>query len=297
MAEKGTHPVRGVFLILIAELCFASATVIAKQIMNNSSIPAVEITFFRFFLGIPIAYALVRNAGISFKPNNLNLVLRRGILNTLAVIFFFLSVQYTTVTNANMLNMTYPVFIFAITTFFAKEKTPPSYLILLLVSMVGIFLVIHPDFGSIRPGDIIGLLSGITAAFAIITLKEATTYDHTSIILFYLMIVGTVINLILLIPIFVVPSLPFLALMLLAAVIAFAGQAFLTDGYKHVGARAGGMLSSSRIIYAVTLGALFFDDPLGWKIILGGGLIFASLLALGWRETQSRPSFDKARNR
>ena len=37
---------RGIFLLVFAELCFASATVFAKFVTNNSDIPAViEITF------------------------------------------------------------------------------------------------------------------------------------------------------------------------------------------------------------------------------------------------------------
>ncbi len=299
MHNKKVIPTTGISLILLAELCFASATVMAKHINNHTSIPSIEITFFRFFLGIFLSYYYMKSAKIPFRPNNWNLVIRRGVLNTLAVIFFFMSVQYTTVTNANMLNMTYPIFIFAVTLFLNREKTPPFYIILLGLSMIGIYLVIHPDFGHIRSGDILGILSGITAAFGVITLKEATQYDHTALILFYLMIIGTIINLLLMIPFFVLPSRGFLLLMLLSAFIGFLGQVFLTSGYYHVGARAGGMLSSSRILYATILGALFFKDPLGWKVVLGGGLILSTLIGLGWHQTQQSdsqtPDFDKTK--
>ena len=58
--------------------------------------------------------------------------------------------------------------------------------------MTGIYLVIFPDFSNINKGDMIGLLSGIFAAFAIITLSVAREYDSTVLIVFYLMAIGTV---------------------------------------------------------------------------------------------------------
>ena len=42
---------KGVLFLLLAEFCFAAATVFAKFITNSSAIPAIEITFFRFFIG------------------------------------------------------------------------------------------------------------------------------------------------------------------------------------------------------------------------------------------------------
>jgi len=48
-------------MLLLAELCFASATVFAKFITNNSDIPAIEITFFRFLFGIIFAFTLLKN--------------------------------------------------------------------------------------------------------------------------------------------------------------------------------------------------------------------------------------------
>jgi drug/metabolite transporter (DMT)-like permease len=61
------------------------------------------------------------------------------------------------------------------------------------------------------------------------------------------------------------------------ALIGFSGQIFLTEGYRYIRATSGSIVSSSRILYAVLMGALFFHDALNIRIAAGGVLILISL--------------------
>ncbi len=92
-------------------MCFALSTVFTKFVTNSSDIKGVEITFARFFIGFIVVALYVYHEKIPLKPYRISLIIWRGVLNTVAFMLFFTSLQYTTVTNANMLNMTYPVFI------------------------------------------------------------------------------------------------------------------------------------------------------------------------------------------
>jgi len=271
---------KGIIFLVLAELCFSSATVFAKFAYNLSGIPGIESTFFRFFFGVIVAFVYLKKEKISFRPVKLNLVVWRGVLNSVAVIFFFMAVQYTTITNANMLNMTYPAFIFLVAPFINKEKTSPVFIVFLIMTMIGIFLVINPDFNKINIGDIFGLLSGIIAAFGVSTLREASKFDSTFSILFYLMGIGTIINLVFLIPVFVVPKGISLVYVLSSGIIGVIGQVFITRGYKYISAKSGALVSSSRIIFAVILGFCFFAEVLSIRILIGGILILTSIICI-----------------
>jgi drug/metabolite transporter (DMT)-like permease len=271
---------RGVILLMLAEFCFAAATVFAKFVTSQSEIPAVEITFFRFFFGIFLAYAVLRKTGSSFTPNNKKFVIWRGILNTIAVILFFTSVKYTTVTNANMLNMTYPVFIFMLMPFIGNEKIKPLQIIYLIMSITGVYLVIQPNFDHLIIGDLIGLVSGMVGGFSVMTLRKAREYDSTVLIIFYLMAIGTVINGSLLITVFKMPNLLQSVYIVVSALLGLAGQVFITSGYKYIEANKGSIISSSRIIFAVFLGLIFFNDRLNLELIIGGALILFSVVQL-----------------
>lgn len=271
---------RGFILLILAEFCFASATVFAKFVTNGSDIPAIEITFFRVSLGAIVATLYMLKTHTSFIPKRVSLVVARAVLSFSSLVTFFYAVQHTSVTNANMLNMTYPVFIFLVAPLFRLEKMHRMSFLFLVVAMAGIYLVIFPDFSHINKGDLIGLLSGIFGAFAIITLSVAREHDSTVLIVFYLMAIGTVCNLFMMLPVFVTPTQDLLPYLLGSGIMGVMGQTLLTMGYKYVTARAGSMVSSSRIIFAAGLGFFFFSESLSIRIIAGGCLIIAAIIGI-----------------
>jgi drug/metabolite transporter (DMT)-like permease len=271
---------RGIYLLILAEFCFALATVFAKFVTNNSDIPAVEITFCRVILGVILATLYMLKTKTSFIPKRMPLVVLRAILSFSALITFFYSVEHSSVTNANMLNMTYPVFIFLVAPLFKLEKLHKISFLFLVIAMAGIYLVIFPDFSNINKGDVIGLLSGVFAAFAIITLSIAREHDSTVLIVFYLMAIGTVCNAFMMIPVFVMPDLRDLPFLIASGLVGVLGQVLLTMGYKNVSAKAGSMVSSSRIIFAAAMGFFLFSEALSARILAGGFMIMVAIIGI-----------------
>jgi drug/metabolite transporter (DMT)-like permease len=271
---------RGIYLLILAEFCFAAATVFAKFVTNGSDIPAIEITFSRLIMGVILATLYMLKTRTSFIPKKIPLVVARALLSFSALITFFYSVEHSSVTNANMLNMTYPVFIFLVAPLFNLEKLHKLSLLFLAMAMAGIYFVVFPDFSHINKGDIIGLFSGIFGAFSIITLSIAREHDSTVLIVFYLMAIGTVINVFMMVPVFVMPHFSDLPFLIASGLAGVSGQVLLTMGYKHVSAKAGSMVSSSRIIFAATMGFFFFSEALSIRILAGGFLIIASIIGI-----------------
>jgi drug/metabolite transporter (DMT)-like permease len=272
---------QGALSLLLAEFCFATASVFAKFITTSSDIPAIEITFFRFLIGVFVSFFWIRRQNISLRPGRWSLVIWRAVLSTLALILFFYSVQFTSVTNANMLNMTYPVFIFFVAPLFWKQKVQPLAVAYLVAAMLGIYLVIRPDFSSVNPGDLFGLLSGIIAAFAVITLSIARKSESTSVIMFYLMAFGFLSNGLLMLPVFRFPDGVQLFHLIASGVFGVVGQALLTSGYRTIHAKTGSMISSSRVVFAALLGYFIFSEPMTGSIVIGGLMIIAAIIGAG----------------
>jgi len=274
---------KGIVFLLLAELFFTLSTVFSKHLTNTTSISAVEVTFFRFFLGIFVAAAIVRSNRISLIPKRLPLLIWRGVLNTVAVMLFFLASQFTTITNTHMLNMTYPFFIFLFSPlFFKNEKIPPLLYPVLLAALGGIWLVIQPDFERVRPGDLLALASAVVAAFSIITLNLARQKDSTPVILFYLMAIGTLVNGSVMAPVFLMPEGTQWLWLTASGALGVVGQVCITYGYKYITARAGSLVSTSRILYAVLLGMMIFGEMPTWRIAAGGLLITLSIVAVAF---------------
>ncbi len=279
---------RGVLFILASELWFSLASFFTKLAWSTGAIPGAETSFFRFLLGFVVAGIVLWKKGTGFKPVRPDLVVMRGVFNSTALVVFALALQGTLLSKANTLNMTYPIFVFLIAPFITGKQAKPMAWVLVAAAMGGTWMILQPDWSAgVNYYDLLGLLSGIIAAFGVTSLDLARRHDSTFMILFYMMGVGTIISFgtwMIQIP-WVGSSLPggpgFWP-MIGAAIFGVLGQIFITYGYGYVDARKGSILSSSRILFSTVLGILFFQEQLGVLAWLGIGVVTAAIAFTGW---------------
>lgn len=276
-----TRPLFGAIIILGSAVLFASATLVAKWAGTEFGVSAAWITMSRFISGLLFVAPAVLRAPAALRPVSIRWVAARAIGNVGAVLLFFFGIQATTVSNANLLNMTYPVFVFLFAPFVTRERTPPVLIPVLAVTMVGVWNVILPEgahLTTVVRGDVLALASGVVAGFAVSALRRARQHDASTTIIFYMMATGVVIN---------AAALPFVApptslaaalAALVAGAIGSLGQFAITIGFRHVSAATGSLLSTARIPLAAIAGVLIFSDPFGTRTLLGAALILASLL-------------------
>lgn len=244
----------------------------------------------RFTTGFIYFFILFLLRKKSFKPNNFKIVLMRAVTNSIAVMMMFISFNYTTATNGNMLCSTSPVFIFLILPFFGNEKVKKEFLIYLLMMVIGMYFVALPKFDYINKGDLIAILSAVVAAFAVTALKQARKYDNTEIIILYLMGIGSLLNLIFLMPSIIngtiVMPIDFKSwfILLLSAAFSVLGQVILTISFKYVNASLGSVLSASSIVFVPILEIFLLGQSITRNVVLGGILITFAVLLVTLRE-------------
>lgn len=272
---------RGTVFMLLSALNFALSTVFAKYAHLSEKIAAVEVTFFRFLVGFVLTALYVACTRQSLVPRKMGPVILRAVTNTAAVLLFYAGIELTTVSKANLLNMTYPAFVLFFAPLINREGIVRGHAAKLLVAGLGMYLVISPDFGSFNIGDLASLASGAVAGLSIAFVREAGKSDRNSVILFYLMAVGLAINTIFVLPVFQIPSLTTGILIFFSGLTGYLGQIFSTAGYAAVEASKGSLISTSRIVYSLVLGTLLFGDRITVKIVAGGLLLTASLVGRG----------------
>lgn len=284
---------RGVLLILLSALFFALATVFAKLMVEGYGASALIVTFCRFAVGLLVTLPGVVRGQTPLRPASPRLVAWRAVTNMVAVFLFFLGIEFTTVTKANLLNMTYPVFVFLAAPLINRESSPRRYYLFLTLTLFGAWQVVRPadlkGLGSFVAGDLFAFGSAVVAGIAISLLREARKRDESSTILFYLMLLGTVANGVILfwIPL---PPLPGVLLALAGGTMGVAGQLALTVGYRYVSAAGGALLSSSRLIFAILLGAIVFGDLITVRVALGALLIAVSLVGVTISRMRATPT-------
>lgn len=270
----------GVFLILLSALSFTFSTYFGKIVTNTTDMSGVITSFSRFFLGaiLVTVYILIKKK--SFKAPDIKPIVYRSGFNSFAIMLYSIALSYTTITNINMLNMTYPIFVLLFAPYFTKEIIDKKNYIYLAIIMTGSYIVANPSFGNINIGDLLALASALMASFSIMSLTNATQQNKSYIILFYVMLFGVAFNL----PFAYKDILAFdssaLFPVFMSALLGILGQVFITLGYKYVDSATGSLTSASRIVMAAIVGYLLLGEPLTTRILIGMTLITGSLVAL-----------------
>ncbi len=277
----------GAVLLGVAAFFFALTTVLAKQAITMAPVGGLASAFFRFVVGFVAMSVLAARTRVRPVPNHWGFTLLRAVFNIAASVLFFLSVEQTTVTNANLLNMTSPVFIFLLAPLMpGYQQRPPVDYLFLGLTMLGAWLVVVPSFAAVNLGDLYGLLSGVMGGIAITMLYQARRYDPAIVILFYQMGLGTLATVYWGIgPTLNQASVAVWGLLIGVGACGALAQYLLTEGYRFIDTQRGSIVSSLQIVFAAVMGVLLFDDPLTLRTLLGGLCIVLSLVGVSgvWR--------------
>lgn len=270
----------GVLLVFISSICFALSSYFAKLVTNITGMSGVITSFSRFSIGAISMFIYIVATKKSFKTPDIKPIIYRAVYNSIAIILFSMAYNYTTITNVNMLNMTYPLFVILIAPYFTKEVIKKTTYFYLIIIMLGVYTVANPQFGKFNIGDLLALISAVFAALSILSLTKSRVNNEGYIIVFYVMLIGTLLN----IPTAVKDLSNFdyngLLPVLVAGILGFLGQVLLTWGYKYVDSATGALVATSRIIMGVIIGYIFLSEPLNVRIIIGVVLITLSLVGI-----------------
>lgn len=269
---------------------FYLATSVIRWSQATVAIDPAYFVFSRFVLGFAVVSAAMAWQRRIPRANHRGFLFGRMLFNTLAVYCFYRAVDVTSVANANILNMTYPIFIALITWFFLKKQRDLFSLAIIPAAFAGIWLIVAPAGLQWDWNNLWGLASGLSASLALIFLNLGRQHDDSQTTLFYMFAGGTVLVWVLFHHRIHLPRPIELYYLVLCSLLGVGGQYLLTYGFRYVTAVEGSIISSSRILLAALLGPLVAADPplrlAGW---IGALLIFGANVVLAVRRAvQSR---------
>ena len=190
---RGPDPSRSkaIVAMLLAGVFFAVMGISTRATSSIdvviTKIPAIEVTFFRFLIGVLVLLPLQGKNGIQLLGNNRKRLVYRGIIGGFAVLCYFLSLQQTSLIHAQLLNYGSIVFAPIFASIFLKEKLGIRTVTAVLTAATGMFLILHATNtqGQTIIGDLYGLLSGILAGAAITEIRLLRQSESSWSIFFY----------------------------------------------------------------------------------------------------------------
>lgn len=283
------HALRGILFILAGGLFSASMGAMAKA--ASPTIPTFELVAARSLFTLIVIDVMRRRTGAALVFSHKAVLMSRSVGGFLAIACYFYALKWIPLGDAVLLNNASPVLTSLAAVWLLGEHLSATKIVAMVASLGGVWLLVHDKTGEMESrGALIGVLSAVVAAWALVSLKIATRYNRSVIVVWCLALVSLVGSLAVgaVMQDWLWPNGREWALLVGTGVLAAFAQLLSTMGYRLLDASEASIYSFSSPVFAVTLGAVMFREWPGPSTWLGGGLILGAGAAVAW--SQRRPA-------
>ena len=273
-------PLRAVFCAVSAALMFATmgaAVRYSSQFLTNEMVVFLRNIFGFLFLLPWLHRKGFRNLGTKRPKTHL----LRSLAGLMAMYCFFYAIAHLQLAEAVLLNYSSPIFIAMIALVWLGEKASAKLVGAVLIGFIGVCFILKPGFGILQAAAWVGLLSAVFAALAMVTIRNLSTTEPITRIVFYYCLTCSVVSAFPAMWSWQTPPLGVLMVMALAGLVATIGQMLLTYSYSLAPAARVGPYTYAAVIFAAMYGWLFWSEKPDAYTVTGALLvIIAGIMAL-----------------
>jgi drug/metabolite transporter (DMT)-like permease len=257
---------RGAAYAIAAAAAFAVTAACVKSVATG--VGNEVIVFFRNAVSLAILLPwLLRGGENLWRTSRLTGHLWRTGFGICAMYCFFYAIAHLNLAEAILLTYSTPLFIPLIAWLWIREPTPAVILPAVLIGLVGIGLIVKPAPTGVSVASVVGVLSGICAAAAMVSIRRISDTEPAVRIVFYFAALSTLISAVPLAWTWDTPTTGELALLTATGVFATIGQLCLTRAYALAPAARIGAFTYVAVVFAGLIGwALWDERPDGYSI-------------------------------
>ena len=265
------------FNLVFASFFFSLMTLCVKNI--DKRIPIYELVFFRSLLSLMITLFIINLKKINPLGNKRPLLILRGFLGTLALVFIFYAIRNMPLSISTVIQYTYPIFISIFAGLFINEKITRNLVFALIIGWIGILVILNPTQLSKTNIEIeniwilIAFLGSICTALAYITVKKLSFTEDVYVIIIYFPVVSLITLLPIVLTNWVTPNWNELIWIIGIGLFTQLGQTFLTIGLKILPASEASTINYLQVLFGSIWGIIFFSEIININFILGALLV------------------------
>ena len=276
---------RGILLAIFSSALFAAMHVTVRHL--SAELPAFEIAFFRNVFGLAVMLPwLVHYGRRSFHSDFRGWHIGRGLINSVSMLCWYLSLQLLPVADATAINMTGPLFVTLGAWFFLKETVTWQRWLGILMIMAGGLVIIRPGFHIAGPGVWLALSSTILFSFSKLISKRLTRTDSTRTIVAYVTTMMIPPTFIAALYVWQWPTFVQLLWLLLIGTLGTLAHLSMTRAYLYLDIALADPFIVARLVWATMLGFLIFREYPDFWTSIGAMVIAAGLLYIYWQRRQ-----------
>ncbi|CUW46892.1 DMT family transporter [Novacetimonas hansenii] len=287
--------------LLLASATFFTAALNALQKLTGSTLPALEIIFFRNLFSLPFVLLIASRTAIILKTHHFFGHVLRSVVGLISMIMIVITVTRLPLAEQQVLSYTQPLFLVLLSIPLLHERPSLQRWVAVSIGFSGVIVVAlgkgllhgHDMTGSAVPiwAYFVALAQGGVGALTTMQIRQLSATESSTTISLWQAILMTVMTALPLPFIWTTPSLTEAGC--LVAVGAFAGiaQVLQTEAFASAQVSAIGPFAYSGLLWAALIGWFGFGEMPGIAMCIGGLLIIGSGV---WMLRHDRPAKQKA---
>ena len=290
MSGKTKPPLGPVVQMLASALAFSLMGVCVKQV--GSRIPAAEVVLARSLVSVVLSWWLLRRAGVPPWGRRRGLLVVRGAIGTVALLFVFMALAQLPLASATVIQYLYPTFTGLLAWLTLGEPLGRRALLAMGLGWLGVWLVAQPAgslVAALAPAAplpplavLVAVLGALFTSLAYVSVRSLAASEHPLVIVFYFPLVALPLSLPLVLVQPVMPTAGELVWLLGVGLFTQLGQVFLTQGLTALPAAQATAIAYGQVVFAGLWGWLIFGESIdGWTIAGAVLVLAAALLSLG----------------
>ena len=269
----------GVIFAFLAYASFSVGDALIKA--TGPALSVFEIGFFTITLSIIPAILTTRNERWRDlyrlrHPVLVHIRCATAICGTACVMYAFTHIPFADVYAIGFLT---PVIVTILGVLLLREHVAIHRWLLLIISFLGVVLVIRPGVRDLQLGHLAILCSVFFGGVTTIILRHVAPHERRVSLVGLQVLYSSILNGLLMLPGFVMPSLHQLALFLGIGLLGGTGGLLLIAAARRSPANLVAPVQYSQLIWAIVFGALFFGEYPDWIAIVGLLIVLTSGLA------------------
>ena len=279
--------------MLLTGVLFVGVTGIVRHL--GSALPAIEMAFIRYAFGVllvaPTLLFLFRILP-SLKVTRLFAI--RGFLHAVGVCLWFYAMARIPIAEVTAIGYVAPIFVTVGAALFLGEKLHARRIISVIVGFLGALIILRPGFQEINSGQLAQLCAAPIFAASFLMAKRMTDNQDSGVIVAMLTLFCTIALMPGALYYWQTPSHHEIGWLFFASLSATWGHYTLTRSVKAAPITMTQPLSFLQLVWATLLGVTLFDEAINIYVILGGGVVIASVTYTSHREAKAARKLDTA---
>ena len=280
---------QGMAWMALAGLLFCLLNAIGRRLALD--LDPFQVQFLRYLAGLLVLLPFMLRTGLAaWKPHDLKGQGWRGLVHTAGLLMWFAALPHVPLADMTAIGFTGPIFIMAGAVLFLGEPMIRARWIAAAIGMVGVMVVVAPQFTGTGGGywSLVMLASSPLFAASFLITKALTRRDRPEVIVAWQAITVSAFTLPFALPFWTWPSAEQWGWFLMTGLLGSAGHWCLTEAFRIAEMSATQPVKFVDMLWASALGWLVFAEIPTATTFAGATIIFAATTWIARREASRR---------